>query len=459
MAFLRLGCIKEGEKGNRAGGLSRAIDYIYREEKTEGKYMSSYFMGIAENDLINLNVKTFQEMMETKMYYNKPEGRQGYHYKLSFPMLDKVTPTLAMQITKEFIEKCFSEYEVAYSVHTDSNYIHSHMVFNSVNKVTGLKYRYNNGDWARYLQPVANDICKKHGLTGLALWTEDEKVLIHRSRSHDYGTWIKKNKGEDAARKEKNKYRNERILRDIDSCIQKAKNNTGTYEEFISLMEKKGHIINDNNKHMTVLAPGREKPARTDTLNKEYTKENMIKMINGTYQKLDADTVRKRLFSEMDNLQKVRTSAGMITVFDTAAFIKEKELTTYEQTTRYYDYLCAANKELCKIRNRINISYNARADAISMLSELIGLYNSYKCYKSGDLRFKNEYDRALFLFRELKEDGYNIEALYQFHLQAKKCLKTIDDYKKHIFIEKKICEKVKKEFAREVVKQKQLERK
>lgn len=48
-------------------------------------------------------------------------------------------------------------------------------------------------------------------------------------------------------------YTNKMIRADVDECVK----NATSYEEFKTMMEAKGHRLNDSGKHLTILAPGR----------------------------------------------------------------------------------------------------------------------------------------------------------------------------------------------------------
>lgn len=50
-------------------------------------------------------------------------------------------------------------------VHDNTAHVHSHIVFNSVSFVDGKKYRYEKGDWAKYIQPITNKLCQEYGLS------------------------------------------------------------------------------------------------------------------------------------------------------------------------------------------------------------------------------------------------------------------------------------------------------
>lgn len=51
---------------------------------------------------------------------------------------------------EEYLDK---SYEAVFVVHDNTAHVHSHIVFNSVSFVDGKKYRYEKGDWAKYIQP------------------------------------------------------------------------------------------------------------------------------------------------------------------------------------------------------------------------------------------------------------------------------------------------------------------
>ena len=80
-------------------------------------------------------------MVNTKKLFGKENGGQGYHFKLSFAENDTVTPELALRLTEEFCEKCFTDYECLYAVHDNTKHLHSHIVINSIDIVQGLIFR------------------------------------------------------------------------------------------------------------------------------------------------------------------------------------------------------------------------------------------------------------------------------------------------------------------------------
>ena len=219
MAYLRLGHIKEAAGSNMSAGLKNCIDYIFNPLKTENKSLvGGYNLDLFVTGL-DVNKVAYDSMIETKIANDKLDGRQGYHYKLSFPENEDITPELAMKITNEFCAECFGNYECAYAVHTNTKHLHSHIVFNSVGLFDGYKYQYKNGDWAKIIQPAANRICEKYGLTSLELNLDEDFKLKHKCK--DYGSWIKDNKKKIYSSFTNNggRYTKADIISDIDDCI------------------------------------------------------------------------------------------------------------------------------------------------------------------------------------------------------------------------------------------------
>ena len=68
------------------------------------------------------------------------------------------------EITRQYAEEFLGgEYEGVFSVHTDKDHLHRHLVYNSVNMLTGRKYSYKKGDWKNVIQPITNRLCEEYG--------------------------------------------------------------------------------------------------------------------------------------------------------------------------------------------------------------------------------------------------------------------------------------------------------
>lgn len=82
-----------------------------------------------------------------------------------------------------FVRKYLTdEYEAVYSVHNDTEHIHGHIIFNSVNRKTGKKYEYKKGDWEKTIQPLVNEICSSYGLSTLDIQAARKKTEEKRQK-------------------------------------------------------------------------------------------------------------------------------------------------------------------------------------------------------------------------------------------------------------------------------------
>ena len=132
--------------------LQTAITYIIDPNKTQNM---RYVTGINCQP-----EKAFDQMLATKQKFGKTDKRQGYHIIISFEEED-VEPGTAFEIIRKFAEEYLGQgYEAIYAVHDNTAHTHGHIIFNSVNGITGRKYRYEKGDWAREIQPITTRLCQ-----------------------------------------------------------------------------------------------------------------------------------------------------------------------------------------------------------------------------------------------------------------------------------------------------------
>lgn len=151
--------------------LKQGLEYIMRPEKTENRFYTGAINCTVEN--------AYSSMISTKQMYGKTDKRQAYHLIISFEK-DETTPDTAFEIAKEFCEKYLAEnYEAVYSVHNDTEHIHCHIIWNSVRFSDGYKYRYEKGDWERYIQLLVNEICAKYGLNTLDISKKKKVTSCH----------------------------------------------------------------------------------------------------------------------------------------------------------------------------------------------------------------------------------------------------------------------------------------
>lgn len=244
MAITKIMCMKSAEHGNVAAHLKHSIAYICNEAKTEN---GSLVGGI--NCLPDL---AYEQMIGTKEMFGQTGGRQGYHFIVSLKP-GEGTKEQMYEIIRRFAEEFLDgEYEGVFSVHTDKDHLHGHLVYNSVNMVTGRKYAYKKGDWKNVIQPITNRLCEEYGLSIVAAEYSKDPVNMNRKQWEKEQSW------------------GDFITGDMQYCRNKAE----SFEEFVFLMEKLGYEVKVG-AHISVKAEGMRRSRRLDTLDEEFSVQNL----------------------------------------------------------------------------------------------------------------------------------------------------------------------------------------
>lgn len=225
MAITKILRINEVDTGNPARHLEQALDYIQNPEKTNGNVLVGSLNCLPET--------AFEQMLDTKATFGKMNKRQGYHVIISF-VPGEATEEIAFDVVERFAKEYLKdEYEAVYAVHNDKKHLHAHLIFNSVNLVTGAKYEYRKGEWKRRMQPITNKLCKEYGLEIMpAEYAKEPKNL-----SRVEWEW-------------EQKFR-EMILADAKFC----QNYAGSMDHFVFLMKRIGYQF-EYGQYLSVKVPG-----------------------------------------------------------------------------------------------------------------------------------------------------------------------------------------------------------
>lgn len=243
MAITKILHINEVDMGNPARHLEQALDYIQNPEKTNGKVLVGSINCLPET--------AFEQMMDTKMTFGKMDKRQGYHIIISF-VPRETTEEIAFDIVERFAKEYLKdEYEAVYAVHNDKDHMHAHLIFNSVNLVTGMKYEYRKGEWKRRMQPITNKLCKEYNLEIMPAEYAREPKNLSRVE------W------------EQEQQFKEMILADALFC----QNYAGSMDHFIFLMKRIGYQF-EYGKYLSVKVPGGKWYHQLDKLDERFGKEN-----------------------------------------------------------------------------------------------------------------------------------------------------------------------------------------
>ena len=220
------------------------IDYIFNPDKTEQCILTGSINCLPDT--------AYEQMIETKKLFGKLGGRQSYHIIISL-VPGEGTPEQLYEMTEKFVsEFLHGEYEVVFAVHTDHEHLHSHIVFNSVNMITGRKFQYKNGDWKHKMQPITNKLSEEYGLEIMpAEYSQDPKNI---SRIE----WERQNSI------------SQMVEADARFCRLVAKDR----EHFIYLLKALGYEVKDG-EHISVKAAGMKRYKRLGTIMSELDyKEN-----------------------------------------------------------------------------------------------------------------------------------------------------------------------------------------
>ena len=204
--------------------------------------------------------KQFEETAKRFGKGEKFDERKYYHFKLSCARKDNVTPRRAHDFAEEVAEAFFKNYECVIATHTDTETVHSHIIVNAVDPITGKKLQFGKAEYAAMKDEV-NRIGKEHG------YTETD----FRKRSKNSRTPIEKKiilKGGTSWKEE---------LREV---IAEAVKKTNSLEAFKKYLDECYSVkIMRDGKDYSYLHPEKQKPVRGAKLGENYTKTEVIKRI------------------------------------------------------------------------------------------------------------------------------------------------------------------------------------
>lgn len=409
-----------------------AIRYISVPEKTGGgKYVSG--VGCQPE-------YAYEQMRETKALFAKEDKRQAYHIIISFEE-GEITADKAFEFMGRFVDEYLKgEYETVYSVHDNTDHIHGHIIFNSVNRMTGRKYRYEKGDWAKYMQPVTNRLCEEYGLSTIDI--EEDRV-----RRESFREW-RDGRGADSTW-------SDMIRRDIDGAILRAIDE----DDFLRILEEKGYEIKDG-AHLSIRPPGMSRFRRVYSLGDGYSEEAIRDRIESenlmTYQNRDK-TMRILRVNIPYHLKRAKLSGMQKKYFRMLYETGRLKKRPYSQAWKYRDdirlfhklqaqYLFLADYE---IHNRIELEkvresladkkkeydrkkstlYKKKAK-LELLGRIVNRMSELDAaeisYSEGDHFFEEEHNEYESLRRKLKDAGFireEVAALIERYQDEGKLLK------------------------------------
>ena len=391
MGTLKMMHMKQCKGKNKARHLQNAINYIFNPEKYSQRWMGG--------NVGSTPTEVFDNMMRLKKIYGKENGRQGYHYVLTFKP-GEVDEELACRITQEFCDLFFQEeYQHVFVLHNDRKHMHTHIIFNSID-MNGKKYHYQEGDWKKEIQPLVNSLCKKYGLSEINLEKEKEEQKQqsqeksekqNKKTSESNKKEQKKSSGFQAgpdSKSKKNKWKEERknlykqIKSDINAAILEAEN----FEKFLRIMEHKGYRIRigKSEKHVEYITftPQNRRGVRSYTLGEGYSlKDIKYQIENKDILNLTDESFQKDIWGEKYKRIYLHSPENLKRLYLKNTYLvrnwKGERLRMYPQMQKY-------RKSLDEIKNMEEECYYISEFHINGLDE-IDAKLEYIDYKLRDL--------------------------------------------------------------------------
>ena len=466
MAISKLLHIKSYSSKNPHRNLENVINYICKKEKTEdGKNI--FGVNCAPSSAL-------KEMIMVKRRwgkignenYNGKKDRQGYHFVISFSPDEEIDVDTCNKVVKDFISEYFKdEYQVIFATHTDTDHLHSHIVFNSVNLKTGYKYDYRNGDWKKKIQPTLNKICKKYSLSELNLEEGREEFSFKKNSSYT-----------------------EMIKQEIDSVIK----NVNSLDELFKELRKRDYKIYERGQAIMIQPLGMKRARRLNSLGEGYTKEELMKRISerksidGSEHNEVIDPEKFKIISDKEkerysvSIRRLITRVETVTMVRTLPYSKKmRHKKEYDQLQNIFDLFrfvqdknirtpSAAKKLLEETKKSLNevkqeksffIKEIDKLEEVSLILDQMDKlkrshdyyeetkkelfvtdylqYNSYKEQLS-DLGFKPEEvkEKRKALLDQLKALHNKEQELSQDKKMLSSLIKELDKYRKREFLEK-----------------------
>lgn len=234
--------------------LYSAIRYAENDDKTD----KQLFVGGINCSKQN----AYAEMMAVQRRFGMKGKVVAYHGIQSF-RTNEVTPEQAFEIGKETARRMWADkYQVLVTVHLNTDQLHCHFVLNPCSFIDGQKFKNKIGDHLE-LRKVSDAVCREHGLSVL-----ENSDFYTRGKKKEY--WAHKN-GQMTHR--------DMVKRDVEYVLQFCDCVDDVYARLKSI----GYTLSDNEegKHLTIIAPGWQRPIRMSSLG--FTTEYLNMRIDENY--------------------------------------------------------------------------------------------------------------------------------------------------------------------------------
>lgn len=277
--------------------VSKAVDYITDEEKTEGEFYVSSFATTPQ---------TAQYDFKYALSHTDPDDPNlAYHLIQSFAP-GEVSAKEAHEIGTELADKLLEgRYSYVIATHVDKGHVHNHLIFCAADNIDFKKY-HDCKETYRNIRQISDELCEEHNLS---------VIRENRHLARTYKEWQSSKNGTSwkAA-----------LKKDIDKTVKDSR----SYDEFISLMKAKGYEIKDyefgegSHKYIGFRAAGQERfiRGREKSLGADYTKERIRERIENPAE------------HRLEQFRKSNTFAGQIIDTSQERFLESPALKRWAES-------------------------------------------------------------------------------------------------------------------------------
>ncbi len=237
-----------------------------------------------------------KQFEETTALYGKGKGyneRKYYHFKLSCAKQDNLSPQEAHKFAEEVAAKLFQDYECVLATHADTDTVHSHIIVNAVDPLTGKKLQFSPKDYVAMKDEV-NRLGKEHGYTETDFRKrgKNSRTAAERKIMLNGGVSWK-----------------EELREVIVEAIGKS-HNEQEFKDYLKACY--GVEITRSGKDYSYLHPQKQKPIRGAKLGTNYTKSEVLRKLgeqnNGQKSATDSGRGRDIVRGQSSGASVVRTS-------------------------------------------------------------------------------------------------------------------------------------------------------
>ena len=366
--------------------LNLAIDYITKSEKTDDEVLIS---------------SRHCHPSTAHLIFRDTKGKSGTHATILARHLiqsflpGEATPEKAHEIGLELCKKILKdEYEFVIATHVDRGHIHNHIIFNNVNKKTGICYKSNKRSYHQ-IRYQSDKLCKENNLSVI-----DEHYEKFKKKYKTAGkSWYENEQAKKGASWKS------KLQFDIDRIIKQSKD----WDEFLKKMAELGYEIKYG-KHIAFKPKDKARFTRAKTIGEDYTEERLKERI-AERESVKNSGFKKRIGNviEMDTNAKVEESKGyeywatkhnLNTMADSVIFIREHGIKSVKQLDEYIQKTADERQNLQEKIKSIDKEMEQLSDTMEQVYTVKKYREHYKEYKANpsDKTFYEEYKAQITLY-------------------------------------------------------------